>query len=109
MTRFLREARPRCNRGCASRRGLLRFAGDDGSPAERRMNGAECLVGTLADEGVEMCFANPGTSEMHVLAALETAPLRSVLCLFEGVCTGAADGWYRMRDAPAATLLHLGP
>ncbi|MET0251316.1 MAG: acetolactate synthase large subunit [Novosphingobium sp.] len=73
------------------------------------MNGAESLVRTLADEGVEVCFANPGTSEMHFLAALETPRLRSVLCLFEGVCTGAADGWYRMRDRPAATLLHLGP
>ena len=73
------------------------------------MNGAESLVQSLADGGVEICFANPGTSEMHFLAALETPRIRSVLCLFEGVCTGAADGWYRMRDTPAATLLHLGP
>lgn len=73
------------------------------------MNGAESLVETLADEGVEVCFANPGTSEMHFLAALENPRIRSVLCLFEGVCTGAADGWYRMRDMPATTLLHLGP
>ena len=73
------------------------------------MNGAESLVTTLADAGVEVCFANPGTSEMHFLAALDTPRMRSVLCLFEGVCTGAADGWYRMRDRPAATLLHLGP
>ena len=73
------------------------------------MNGAESLVNSLADGGVEICFANPGTSEMHFLAALETPRIRSVLCLFEGVCTGAADGWYRMRDTPAATLLHLGP
>ncbi len=74
-----------------------------------RMNGAELLVQTLANEGIEICFANPGTSEMHFLAALETPRIRSVLCLFEGVATGAADGWYRMRDNPAATLLHLGP
>ena len=73
------------------------------------MNGAESLVTTLADRGVEICFANPGTSEMHFLAALDTPRIKSVLCLFEGVCTGAADGWYRMRDRPASTLLHLGP
>lgn len=73
------------------------------------MNGAEHLVETLADQGVEICFANPGTSEMHFLAALENPRIKPVLCLFEGVATGAADGWYRMRDAPAATLLHLGP
>lgn len=73
------------------------------------MNGAESLVNTLADQGVEVCFANPGTSEMHFLAALENPRMKSVLCLFEGVATGAADGWYRMRDKPASTLLHLGP
>jgi acetolactate synthase-1/2/3 large subunit len=73
------------------------------------MNGAESLVATLADQGVEVCFANPGTSEMHFLAALESPRIKSVLCLFEGVCTGAADGYYRMRDKPASTLLHLGP
>jgi acetolactate synthase-1/2/3 large subunit len=73
------------------------------------LNGAESLVKTLADEGVEICFANPGTSEMHFLAALENPRLRSVLCLFEGVATGAADGWYRMKNQPASTLLHLGP
>ena len=73
------------------------------------LNGAESLVTTLADEGVEICFANPGTSEMHFLAALENPRLRSVLCLFEGVATGAADGWYRMKNYPASTLLHLGP
>jgi acetolactate synthase-1/2/3 large subunit len=73
------------------------------------MNGAEALISTLADQEVEICFANPGTSEMHFLAALDTPRMRSVLCLFEGVATGAADGWYRMRDKPASTLLHLGP
>lgn len=74
------------------------------------MNGAESLVATLVDEGVDICFANPGTSEMHFLAALgNNAKMKSVLCLFEGVCTGAADGWYRMKDTPASTLLHLGP
>ena len=73
------------------------------------MNGAEVLVETLAGHGVEICFANPGTSEMHFLAALENPKMRSVLCLFEGVATGAADGWYRMKHAPACALLHLGP
>lgn len=73
------------------------------------MNGAQTLVNTLADSGVEVCFANPGTSEMHFLAALDNPRMKSVLCLFEGVCTGAADGWYRMKDKPASTLLHLGP
>jgi acetolactate synthase-1/2/3 large subunit len=74
------------------------------------MNGAQSLVGTLVDQGVDICFANPGTSEMHFLAALGEQPrMRSVLCLFEGVATGAADGWYRMKDTPASTLLHLGP
>lgn len=73
------------------------------------MNGAESLVTALADSGIEICFANPGTSEMHFLAALENPRLRSVLCLYEGVATGAADGWYRMKNAPASTLLHLGP
>jgi acetolactate synthase-1/2/3 large subunit len=73
------------------------------------MNGAEALVDTLAGHGVEICFANPGTSEMHFLAALENPKMRSVLCLFEGVATGAADGWYRMKHAPACALLHLGP
>jgi acetolactate synthase-1/2/3 large subunit len=73
------------------------------------VNGAESLVSTLAGEGVEICFANPGTSEMHFLAALENPRLRSVLVLFEGIATGAADGWFRMTNNPASTLLHLGP
>jgi acetolactate synthase I/II/III large subunit len=73
------------------------------------MNGAESLVQTLTDHGVDICFANPGTSEMHFLKALENPRMRSVLCLFEGVCTGAADGYYRMKETPASTLLHLGP
>lgn len=74
------------------------------------MNGAESLVATLVDQGVDICFANPGTSEMHFLAALGSNPkMRPVLCLFEGIATGAADGWWRMKDQPASTLLHLGP
>lgn len=73
------------------------------------MNGAQTLVDTLVTHGVDICFANPGTSEMHFLAALDDPRMKSVLCLFEGVATGAADGWYRMKDKPASTLLHLGP
>ncbi|GAB5097565.1 acetolactate synthase large subunit [Caballeronia sp. HLA56] len=73
------------------------------------MNGAESLVQTLTEQGVDICFANPGTSEMHFLRALENPRMKSVLCLFEGVCTGAADGYYRMKGTPASTLLHLGP
>jgi acetolactate synthase-1/2/3 large subunit len=74
------------------------------------MNGAESLVRTLLACGVDTCFTNPGTSEMHFVAALDRVEgMRCILALFEGVATGAADGYYRMRDAPAATLLHLGP
>ena len=73
------------------------------------MNGAESLVETLAASGIEVCFANPGTSEMHFVAALDQSPIRPVLTLFEGVATGAADGYGRMAAKPAATLLHLGP
>ncbi|WP_410567726.1 acetolactate synthase large subunit [Amycolatopsis sp. cmx-4-61] len=74
------------------------------------LNGAQSLIRTLVDAGVEVCFANPGTSEMHFVAALDTVPeMRGVLALFEGVVTGAADGYARIADKPAATLLHLGP
>jgi acetolactate synthase-1/2/3 large subunit len=74
------------------------------------VNGAQALIRTLADAGVRTCFTNPGTSEMHFVAALDSVPeMRSVLALFEGVATGAADGYGRMHGAPAATLLHLGP
>lgn len=72
-------------------------------------NGAQALVRTLIDAGVTACFTNPGTSEMHFVAALDSAPeMRAVLTLFEGVATGAADGYARMAGKPAATLLHLG-
>ncbi|HSQ70723.1 MAG TPA: acetolactate synthase large subunit [Steroidobacteraceae bacterium] len=74
------------------------------------MNGAQSLIGTLVNCGVEVCFGNPGTSEMHFVAALDSSPgMRAVLCLFEGVATGAADGYGRMAGRPAAVLLHLGP
>src|SRR5919204_4588328 len=74
------------------------------------MNGAQALIRTLVDSGVDVCFTNPGTSEMHFVAALDAVPeMRGVLGLFEGVVTGAADGYGRMAERPAATLLHLGP
>ncbi|MDQ2927795.1 MAG: acetolactate synthase large subunit, partial [Pseudomonadota bacterium] len=74
------------------------------------MNGAESLVRTLVANDVDVCFTNPGTSEMHFVAALDRVEgMRCVLGLFEGVVTGAADGYYRMSGKPAATLLHLGP
>jgi len=74
------------------------------------MNGAEALIQTLNDSGVEVCFANPGTSEMQLVAAIDQQEgMRAILGLFEGVVTGAADGYGRMTDKPAATLLHLGP
>lgn len=74
-----------------------------------KRNGAQALMKTLVDAGVEVCFSNPGTSEMHFVAALDSEPkMRAVLALFEGVATGAADGYGRMADKPAATLLHLG-
>ncbi|MTD58196.1 acetolactate synthase large subunit [Amycolatopsis pithecellobii] len=79
------------------------------------MNGAQSLIRTLVDSGVEVCFSNPGTSEMHFVAALDSVDasggreMRGVLCLFEGVVTGAADGYARIAGKPAATLLHLGP
>lgn len=74
------------------------------------MNGAEMLIKTAVALGVEVCFANPGTTEMPIVMALDSTPgIRAFLGLFEGVCTGAADGYGRMLDKPAMTLLHLGP
>src|SRR6266480_140901 len=74
------------------------------------MNGAEALLQTAIKAGLEVCFANPGTTEMPLVRALDDVPgMRAVLCLFEGVCTGAADGYGRMTGKPALTLLHLGP
>jgi acetolactate synthase I/II/III large subunit len=78
--------------------------------AEGSVNGAESLVRTLVASGVDTCFANPGTSEMHFVAALDRVPgIRCVLALFEGVATGAADGYARIAGRPAVTLLHCGP
>src|ERR1700736_1921485 len=84
-------------------------------PANRTLtegcvSGAESLVRTLVASGVDTCFTNPGTSEMHFVAALDRVPgIRCVLALFEGVTTGAADGYARLARKPAATLLHCGP
>lgn len=87
---------------------------DSGEPADaprsNKPNGAQTLVAALENAGVEVCFANPGTSEMHFVAALDqSTSLRSVLCLAETVVTGAADGYARMTDKPGVTLLHTGP
>lgn len=80
------------------------------NPTDPAMNGAESLVHTLLAAGVDTCFSNPGTSEMHFVAALDHIPgMRSVLTLQEGVATGAADGYYRIAGKTACTLLHLGP
>ena len=74
------------------------------------MNGADALIETFLDNGVTACFANPGTSEMQFVSSLDRHPqMRPVLCLFEGVATGAADGYARIAGKPACTLLHLGP
>jgi len=74
------------------------------------MNGAECLMQTACDAGIGVCFANPGTTELPLVAAMDRIPgFRAILGLFEGVCTGAADGYGRMTDRAAMTLLHLGP
>lgn len=79
-------------------------------PQETPANGAHTLLATLEANDVEVCFANPGTSEMHFVSALDQAQrIRGVLALFEGVVTGAADGYGRMTGKPGATLLHLGP
>jgi acetolactate synthase I/II/III large subunit len=76
----------------------------------KQMNGAEALIRSLVAGGVDTCFANPGTSEIHLVAALDRVPeIRCVLGLFEGVVTGAADGYARMAERPACTLVHLGP
>ncbi len=76
--------------------------------SKKSSNGAKALIDTLTNAGIDTCFTNPGTSEMHFVAALDDSTMRAVLTLFEGVATGAADGYARMAEKPAATLLHLG-
>ena len=74
------------------------------------MNASDALIKTLINNGLEVVFANPGTSEMHLVAAIDHHPeIRPILGLFEGVVTGAADGYARMSGKAAANLLHLGP
>ena len=86
------------------------LVGPGSTNGQKGMSGAESLVLTLINSGVETCFTNPGTSEMHFVAALDRIPgIRCVLGLFEGVATGAADGYARIARKPAATLLHCGP
>jgi acetolactate synthase I/II/III large subunit len=83
---------------------------DERLPSSGGMNGAEALLRTAAAAGVQVCFANPGTTELPLVTGLDRVPaVRAVLGLFEGVCTGAADGYARMAGKPAVTLLHLGP
>src|ERR1700735_633454 len=90
--------------------GSIRLVASSAVSPSPTMNGAESLVQTLVDSGVEVCFGNPGTSEMHFVSALDRVPgMRSILGLFEGVVTGAADGYARVKGKPAATLLHCGP
>lgn len=76
--------------------------------SKKNSNGAKALIDTLTNAGIDTCFTNPGTSEMHFVAALDDSKMRAVLTLFEGVATGAADGYARIAEKPAATLLHLG-
>ncbi|HAP69099.1 MAG TPA: acetolactate synthase large subunit, partial [Flavobacteriales bacterium] len=76
--------------------------------SKKKGNGAKALIDTLTNAGIDTCFTNPGTSEMHFVAALDDSNMRAVLTLFEGVATGAADGYARIAEKPAATLLHLG-
>src|SRR5262245_66204990 len=84
--------------------------GDACAPREERMNGAESLIRTLVDAGVNICFANPGTTEMPMVRAIdEMTGMRAVLGLFEGVCTGAADGDAPMASKPVVTLVVRGP
>jgi len=74
------------------------------------VNGAESLVRTLVTAGVNVCFMNPGTSEIHFVDALDRVrEMRGIACLFEGVASGAADGYARMAGKPACALFHLGP
>src|SRR6266508_5496308 len=100
------EAGSTRNRGAPAGASAPRTARPEGGV----LNGAQALLRTLVDAGVDACFTNPGTSEMHFVAGLDSvAELRAVLGLFEGVVAGAADGYGRMAGRPAATLLHLGP
>ena len=92
------------------REGGRKARGGPAGAGNRPPSGAESLLGTLVGAGVEVCFTNPGTSEMHFVTALDTVPeMRGVLTLFEGVASAAADGYGRMTGKPASTLLHLGP
>jgi acetolactate synthase-1/2/3 large subunit len=89
---------------------MARWRAGVACPTIGRVNGAQALIASLTGAGVDVCFMNPGTSEMHFVAALDSVPqMRGVLALFEGVATGAADGYARIAGRPAAVLLHLGP
>src|SRR5660398_192338 len=105
-----RLSAPGCLAGGAERHVAVAGYGDRLASPGGTVDGAHALLETLAAAGVEVCFANPGTTELPLVRALEATPgVRAILGLFEGVCTGAADGYGRMIGRPAATLLHLGP
>jgi acetolactate synthase-1/2/3 large subunit len=92
------------------RKGVRKARGEAAGEGARPPSGAESLLGTLVGAGVEVCFTNPGTSEMHFVTALDKVPeMRGILTLFEGVASAAADGYGRMAGKPGSTLLHLGP
>src|SRR6266702_3243027 len=103
------RASKRCNGRCLEAMHPTLSTAASGCSRMLVMNGAENILRTLADNGVEACFSNPGTSELQLVAAFDYEPrVRPVLCLYEGVATGAADGYARIAGKPAATLLHLG-
>jgi acetolactate synthase-1/2/3 large subunit len=116
--RDLYNCGPRACESLGDRKGDLRLQRNGGDASKivtiksnmgKIMNGAQAVLKTLADNGVEACFSNPGTSEMQLVAAFDLEPrVKPILCLFEGVATGAADGYARVAGKPAATLLHLG-
>ncbi|MGH3273767.1 MAG: thiamine pyrophosphate-binding protein, partial [Streptosporangiaceae bacterium] len=88
----------------------MKLAEDQTARPNASQTGAQALLATLVGAGVDVCFTNPGTSEMHLVQAMDSVPaMRGVLALFEGVATGAADGYARIANRPASVLLHLGP
>src|SRR5690606_10956398 len=106
----LRSHRWHLGRGARVRtQGAGKMGQDRARQRNPRMNGAESLIRTLQGAGVDTCFSNPGTSEMHFVGAFDrVADMRCVLTLFDGIAVGASDGYARMADKPALSLLHLG-
>jgi acetolactate synthase-1/2/3 large subunit len=97
-----------CNIACSREGGCM--ASNVPKQSETPLSGADVILASCASVGVKTWFTNPGTSEIYFVAGiLKDSKIRAVLCLFEGVATGAADGYGRMAGTPAAALLHLGP